>query len=129
MNQPPKVFTTICNIIEMSTDKIVQAWLDVSEKVINEFIGWLVNDSDLTEDQFKSLESVLLKVTNSQTSGGNKILDLVAPTLNEDQKNKATNMYADLFVKNLDGFYTGLKETMTLEQKQVADSYTKTSYA
>lgn len=128
MNQPPKVFTTICNIIEMPTEKINQTWLDISEKVISEFIEWLINEGSLAEDQLKSLEKVLSEAANGKTPEGNQIFELVTPILKEDQKSQAMNKYSDLFVSNLEGFYTTLKETMTLEQKQVADSYTKTSY-
>ena len=129
MNQPPKVFVTICNIAQMPADKINQAWLDLSEKVISEFIEWLIKESGLSQNQLKSLETMLQEVVNDKTPKGNNVLDLVKPILSEVQKKEAIDKYSDLFVTNLNSFYTTLKESMTFEQKQVTDSYIKTTYA
>lgn len=112
----------------MPAEKITQSWRDIIEKVINDFIGWLVNDSDLNEGQQKSLEVLLTDIKDGKPCSSSNIVDLVAPILNVDQKDKAIGRFAELFVANLESFYTDLKRTMTQEQKKVADSYIQLSY-
>jgi len=129
MAKVPSNFVTICSIVEMPTAKINQAWQDLSEKVTNEFIKWLVNEANLTENQQQSLGVSLTEIANNKFTPGDTILDLVDPILNEDQKKAASDKYGKLFVEDLETFYTNLKETMTMEQKQVADSYIESLYA
>lgn len=129
MTKIPNNFVTVCGIAEMPTEKINQAWRDLSEKVTEEFIEWLVNEGNLVENQQKSLGRLLTEIADNKFAHGDTILSLVDPVLVEDQKKAASDKYGKLFVENLETFYTNLKETMTMEQKQVADSYTKSLYA
>ncbi|MBI2326231.1 hypothetical protein HYU91_02475 [Candidatus Collierbacteria bacterium] len=129
MAKVPSNFVTICNIVEWSTDKINQAWQDLSEKVTSEFIEWLVNEGNLAENQQKSLGVSLMEISDNKFAPGDTILGLIDPILNEDQKKTASDRYAKLSIENLETFYANLKETMTMEQKQVADSYIESLYA
>ncbi len=129
MTKIPSNFVTICNIVEWPAEKINQAWQDLSERVTEKFIEWLVNEGNLAENQQKSLGVLLTEIANNKFAPGDTILSLVDPTLNENQKKAASDKYGKLFVENLETFYTNLKETMTMEQKQVADSYIESLYA
>lgn len=129
MAKIPSNFVTICNIVEWPADKINQAWQDLSEKVTEEFIEWLVNEGNLAENQQKTLGVLLTEISDNKFTPGDTFLDLVDPILNEDQKKMALDKHGKLFVENLETFYTNLKETMTMEQKQVADSYIESLYA
>lgn len=125
---PPKMFTTICAIAEVPDEKINQNWQDTFEKVISDFLNWLINETGLTEKQQGLLEKALTDIVNSQLAKDKSILELVRPILDENQQDEAVDKFAELFTINLENFYTTIKNTMTLEQKQVADSYIKTSY-
>lgn len=129
MTKIPSNFVTICSIAETPTEKINQAWQDLSERVTGGFIEWLINESNLSENQQKSLGRLLTEIANNKFIPGDTILSLVDPVLVEDQKKAASDKYDKLFVENLETFYTNLKETMTMEQKQIADSYTESLYA
>lgn len=128
MNQQPKVFTTICNIAEMPTDKVNQTWHDLSEKVIGDFLNYLIQENDLNEEQEKSLEEILTNVNSENKPTEDSVINLVSPILNENQKDEAIKKFAELFSSNLESFYAAIKKSMTVEQRQVADSYLKSSY-
>jgi len=129
MGKIPSNFVTICSIAEKSTDKINQAWQDLSEKISRKFIEWLINEGNLAENQQKSLGELLTEIADNKFAPGDTILNLVDPILDEGQRKTASDKYGNIFVENLEIFYTNLKKTMTMEQKQVADSYIESLYA
>lgn len=128
MNKTPDTFATVCKIVGMSEEEINKSWISFSEGVINNFIEWLVKEGNLSEEQLKTLETLFVEVTNGKATQDNGLVDLVAPILNPDQKDKAVTKFAALFVENLENFYRDLRKKMTMEQKQVTDSYIKVSY-
>lgn len=127
MNLAPRSFLDICAITDISEDKAQTIWLDIWEKTILEFLTWLVKDVDLSYEQTKKLGDIMSSIVD-KTSGDYNILELIAPILREDQTRLVTEKFAQLFTTNLDDFYTDLKNKMTVEQKQVVNSFVKVAY-
>lgn len=128
MDKIPETFATVCKIVGMSEEEINKSWISISEGVINSFVEWLIKEGDLSEERLKTLETLFIEVTSGKATQGDGLVDLVAPILNQDQKDKAITKFAALFVENLENFYRDLRGKMTMEQKQVTDSYTKAAY-
>lgn len=125
LNTSPKSFITICKIAEIPEEEIQPLWLNIWEKSISELLNWLTSDIDLSDEQLGKTEEVFANIGNS---GHEKsIIELLKPILDDNQLKMITDKFADLLTTNLDGFYTDLKAKMTLEQKQVLDSFIKST--
>lgn len=117
----PSVFSTVCKIAGLNDADVNAAWTDVWNEGAFTVQGWI--------NEFVKEKPELLEKLGQKRDGQNTQSDLerFAGELSADDQKKLLEKCSEIMVQNMDSFFGRLKEKMTFEQRQVADSYLKTN--
>ncbi len=120
MEEIPRAFVTFCRISGMSDERTVDAWKKLWEKVENEWEEKVATGNILKEEQITQLEKIV-------PGSDKKVTELLMTVLDGNQKQKGMELLGQVVADNLSSFYSNIKDTMSMEQRQVADSFIKVS--
>lgn len=127
MNTAPKYFVTFCKIAGLSPQKIQETWEAIWKKTLGDFFNWIINDLGITDEQGQKLLIFFEKVSSTDNNDVDLLWDL-GQILDHQQTMMASKKYVELFEGYLDDFLISLKSKMSLEEREVINSYRKTQH-